>query len=79
MILREEEKALYSAIEALPVKQRAVIVLYYYSQMSIKEIAKALGCMEGTVKSRLFHGKAKLKELLQESEKNGGRTWTILS
>ncbi len=79
VILREEEKALYSAIEALPVKQRAVIVLYYYSQMSIKEIAKALGCMEGTVKSRLFHGKAKLKELLQESEKNGGRTWTILS
>lgn len=79
IILREEEQTLYSAIETLPVKQRTVIVLYYYSQMSIKEIAKTLGCLEGTVKSRLFHGKARLKEFLQENEKNGGRTWTILS
>lgn len=79
MILKEEETALYEAIKKLPVKQRTVIVLYYYNQMSIKEIAGICGCLEGTVKSRLFNGKARLKEELLKKEQEGGTTWTILS
>lgn len=79
IILKEEEETLYRAIESLPVKQRTVIVLYYYNQLSIREIAAACGCLEGTVKSRLFNGKAKLKKILEEEEKKGGKAWTILS
>lgn len=78
-ILKEEENAVCEAIKELPVKQRTVIVLYYYNQMTIKEIAKICGCLEGTVKSRLFNGKARLKAMLTENEKKGGTTWTILS
>lgn len=79
LILREEENAICAAIKELPVKQRTVIVLYYYNQMTIKEIAKICGCQEGTVKSHLFNGKARLKAMLTENEKKGGTTWTILS
>lgn len=79
IVMKEEETLLYHAILALPVKHRTVIVLYYYNQMSIKEIARVNGCLEGTVKSRLYHGKAKLKEILERSESKGGSAWTILS
>lgn len=78
-ILKEEEQALYEAVLKLPVKQRTVIVLYYYNQMSVKEIAAACGCLEGTVKSRLFNGKARLREAIINDEEKGGTTWTILS
>ena len=64
LVMKEEETLLYEAILLLPVKHRTVLVLYYYNEMSIKEIAKACGCLEGTVKSRLHHGKKKLREIL---------------
>lgn len=79
IVMKEEETLLSDAIFSLPAKHRTVIVLYYYNQMSIKEIARACGCLEGTVKSRLHHGKAKLKEILEKSESKGGSAWTILS
>ena len=79
VILKEEEQALYREILRLPVKQRTVIILYYYNEMTIKEIAAACRCLEGTVKSRLFHGKARLKEALTKQDQKGGATWTILS
>lgn len=79
IVMKEEETVIYEAIRSLPIKHRTVIVLYYYNEMSIKEIAKACGCLEGTVKSRLYHGKQKLREILKQQESEGGTTWTILS
>lgn len=79
VILREEEKTLAAEIEALPIKQRTVIVLFYYNNMSVKEIAKACGCLEGTVKSRLFNAKVRLREALKEQGQEGEHAWTILS
>ena len=79
MVQKEEEELIYQAICSLPIKQRTVVVFYYYNQMPIKEIAKALGCLEGTVKSRLYHAKRKLREILEQEESKGGSTWTILS
>ncbi len=43
---------------------REVILLYFYEQMSLKEISKVLHIAEGTVKSRLSRGKKLLKEML---------------
>ena len=77
--MREEETLIYKAIRSLPVKHRTIMVLYYYNEMSIKEIAKACGCLEGTVKSRPYYGKQKLKEILKQQESEGGTAWTILS
>lgn len=44
----------------------SVLVLFYYEDMSIKEISKVLEISEGTVKSRLSRAKSKLKALLKE-------------
>ena len=58
-------------------KQKTVLILYYYNDMPIREIARVCGVFEGTVKSRLFHAKEQLKQILTQEE--GGKTWTILS
>lgn len=76
-IMKEEERILYKAVEQLPPKQKTVLILYYYNNMSIREIARICGVFEGTVKSRLFHAKERLKKILTQEE--GGKTWTILS
>ena len=67
---RTADKALIEAtLSALDQASREVIVLYYYEEMSVKEVAKTLGILEGTVKSRLYFARRKLKKILQE----GGR------
>lgn len=61
-----EAREIYRVVKELPVKQRTVIVLYYYNQMSTKEIARVMNCLEGTVKSRLFTARASLKQVLED-------------
>lgn len=65
----EEGERLWRAVESLEIRQRTAVVLYYYYQMSTREIAKAMGCLEGTVKSRLFTARRNLRKLLDEGEK----------
>ncbi len=48
----------------LPEKYREVIYLYYYEEMTTKEMAKILKMNENTIKSRLKRAKAILKEQL---------------
>ncbi|GAB2859454.1 SigE family RNA polymerase sigma factor [Nocardioides pacificus] len=47
----EDRLLLWPHIASLPPRQRAVIVLRYYEQLSEREIAETLGCSTGTVKS----------------------------
>jgi RNA polymerase sigma-70 factor (sigma-E family) len=47
-----ERMNLWSFIRVLPPRQRAVIVLRFYEDMSERQIAEALGCSQGTVKSQ---------------------------
>ena len=62
---REEQRAMIRrALERLPPKHKAVIVLLYFEERSCEEIAAILECSVGTVKSRLYHARQKLKELL---------------
>jgi RNA polymerase sigma-70 factor (ECF subfamily) len=53
-------------LSALDQASREVIVLYYYEEMSVREVAKTLGLLEGTVKSRLYFARRKMKKILQE-------------
>jgi RNA polymerase sigma-70 factor, ECF subfamily len=52
------------AIDALPFSQRIVVILHYMQGLDLKEIADILECPVGTVKSRLFHARATLREKL---------------
>ena len=54
-------------ISSLDYKHREVITLFYYDELSIKEIAEILGCFEGTVKSRLHTAKKQLRIQTQKS------------
>lgn len=48
----------------LPARQRAVIVLRYWEDLPIEDVAQMLGCAEGTVKSQAAKGLATLRKLL---------------
>jgi len=61
-----EKDLVYRAIMLLPPKQRAVVELTYQFGYSYEEIAEIVGCPPNTVKTRMFHARAKLRELLPE-------------
>ncbi|MFF7390883.1 SigE family RNA polymerase sigma factor [Streptomyces scabiei] len=46
------QHSLAAAVRALPTRQRAVVVLRYFEDLSIEETARMLGCRPGTVKSQ---------------------------
>lgn len=60
----ELQDLLLVALESLSLEQRAVIELTYYQGMHYTEIAQVLGCPEGTVKTRMFHARKKLRSRL---------------
>ena len=62
----KEYSDLREIIDDLNEEFSSVLVLFYYEDMSIKEISKVLEISEGTVKSRLSRAKSKLKVLLKE-------------
>ena len=57
--LREEVR---TAIQSLPDDQRLVIVMRYFGDMSLQDIAWALKCPLGTVKSRLFYALRRIRQ-----------------
>jgi RNA polymerase sigma-70 factor (sigma-E family) len=54
---------LLRALAGLPPRQRAVLVLRYFCDLPEGEIAEALGCTVGTVKSQASRGMARLREI----------------
>ncbi|MCK4450225.1 MAG: sigma-70 family RNA polymerase sigma factor, partial [Anaerolineae bacterium] len=66
---RERRQNLQQVIDALPPRQRAVIVLYYLEELSLKEIAYVMDVPEGTVKSRLHYARERLRRSILERER----------
>jgi RNA polymerase sigma-70 factor (ECF subfamily) len=58
---------LQEALATLSADHREAFLLFHVQGLSISEVAAVLGVPEGTVKSRLFHARGRLRELLQES------------
>lgn len=63
---RELARALTRALDALPLDQRVAIVLCDVEERSSAQVARIVGVPEGTVRTRLFHGRKKLRALLEQ-------------
>ena len=59
-------------IDQLSDVQRQSIMLYYFSELSVAEIADVMNCSEGTVKSRLFLARKSIKTEIEEQERKSG-------
>ena len=73
MILDQAETArlIREIVDSLPEDQRAVIGMYYYQEMPVRDIAETLGTSESAVKSRLLYGRRKIEAKVQDLEKRG--------
>lgn len=60
----EERLLVQAALSSVPPRQRAVLVLRYWNDLSVEETAEALGCSTGTVKSHAARGVAALRRRL---------------
>jgi RNA polymerase sigma-70 factor, ECF subfamily len=70
---RELADRLMLALDALPLDQRVAIVLSEVEERTSGEIASIVGVPEGTVRTRVFHAKKKLRELLGAFSRGGGQ------
>jgi RNA polymerase sigma factor (sigma-70 family) len=71
------DDAQWRLLATLPTRQRAVLVLRYYEDMSEEQIAATLGCAPGTVKSQASKALAKLRTALTSAPQPTGEvTWT---
>jgi RNA polymerase sigma-70 factor (ECF subfamily) len=65
VILNEKEAVLWKSLNHLDEKFRTAIVLRYFHELSIAEISEILSVNEGTIHSRLFSAREKLRDALQ--------------
>ena len=70
----EDRDAVWTLLASLSPRQRAVLVLRYYEDLSEAQIAETLGCTPGTVKAHAARGVALMRELV-----SGSHDWTGLS
>ncbi|QTD43428.1 sigma-70 family RNA polymerase sigma factor [Sporosarcina sp. Te-1] len=72
LVMRDEQQMIGEAILALPLKQREVLVHFYFNEMTIAEIANTVSIPESTVKTRLTRGRELLRNELS------GIVWEVL-
>ncbi len=66
------KRTIHAMIAELPAEQRSALLMRYFDEMSVKEIAEVQGVSEGTVKSRLNYGRKSIKQAVEGYEKKYG-------
>ena len=66
LLRKQLAERIWSALDQLPIDQRAVFVLCEVEQRTSVEVATIVGAPEGTVRTRLFHAKRKLRAVLED-------------
>lgn len=74
---KETTRLVKEILDSLSDEQRLVVGMFYYEQMSVKEIAQKLGISENTVKSRLSYGRKKIEMQVKELEKKGAKLYSL--
>ncbi len=69
----DTQDELVNALGTLPLRQRTVLVLRYFLDLSEADVASALGCSVGTVKSTASRGLARLHDVMSSSQQPRSR------
>lgn len=64
----EVDTELIDALAQLPVKQRAAVVLFYYADASVREVARLTGTSQIAVRANLSRGRKRLKQILGDRD-----------
>lgn len=73
----ETQRLILEIVDNLSPEQRLCIMLFYFENKGVKEIAQICECSENTVKSRLNYARKKIKEDVLELEKKGTKLYSI--
>ncbi len=74
----ETRRLVMGIIDGLPDLQRMTVMLYYYEEKSVKQIAEIMECSENTVKSRLNYARKQIKEGVLDLEKKGTKLYGVM-
>lgn len=74
---KETTRLIGEILGTLSPEQRVVTELFYYENLSVKEIAEELGVSENTVKSRLKYARNKIEAGVKELEKKGTKLYSL--
>ena len=66
------KKTILEILDELSEEQRSAVMMYYFDELSVKQIAEIQGVSEGTVKSRLNYARKAIKASVEEYEKKNG-------
>lgn len=73
----ETTRMIEEIVNRLPEAQRVCTLMYYYDEMTVKEIAEVIGAPENTVKSRLNYARKAIKEQVLDYEKRGVKLYGL--
>ena len=73
----ESRRMIMELIDALPEAQRLCVLMYYYDEMSVRDIAAALETSEGTVKSRLNYARKAIKAGVDRHARQGVKLYGL--
>lgn len=62
-----DAEEVHRALARLPPQQREALTLHYLRELTVDEIAEATGCPPGTIKSRLHHARAAMRQILERN------------
>jgi RNA polymerase sigma-70 factor (ECF subfamily) len=67
LLVKEQVKGLWAAVEKLTAKQRSVFLLRFVEELDLSEIATAMGMNVGTVKSHLHRALASVRSAMEKT------------
>jgi len=67
LVRQEQRQQVRQAVESLPIRQRATLILAYYQQLSYREVAEIMGCSIGAVKTHMSRALGTLARRLPDS------------
>ena len=78
-ILDQQETArlVRDILDSLSEEQRLPIIMYYYEEMGVREIAETIGVSENTIKSRMKYARNKIEAEVRKLEKKGTKLYSL--